>query len=128
MRYLGVSTLCVGTPGKWSVCFCLDPARLNQALVRPVHRSPTVNAISPKLSNTRHLSLIDVGLGYYNLNLDKSHHTYPHLHFSLVGTDRQDYYSYWPQQATCSSINIDYIFKELPNVFGNADDILICRI
>ena len=34
---------------------CLDPARLNQALLRSVHRGPTLNDIFPKLSNVKYL-------------------------------------------------------------------------
>ena len=35
---------------------CLDPARLNQALIRQVHRGPTLNDIFPKLNNVKYLS------------------------------------------------------------------------
>ena len=50
---------------------CLDPARLNQVLIRPVHRGPTLNDIFPKLNNVKYLSLIDASSGYHNLKLDK---------------------------------------------------------
>ena len=33
------------------VRLCLDPARLNQALIRPVHQGPPLNDILPKLNN-----------------------------------------------------------------------------
>ena len=48
----------------------LDPAQLNQALIRPIHRGPTLNDILPKLNNVRYLSLIDASSGYHNLRLD----------------------------------------------------------
>ena len=43
------------------VRLCLDPAWLNQALIRLVHRGPTLNDILPKLNNIRYLPLIKVG-------------------------------------------------------------------
>ena len=33
------------------VRLCLDPVRLNQALIRPIHRGPTFNGILSKLNN-----------------------------------------------------------------------------
>ena len=51
------------------VRLCLDPACLNQALIRPIHRGPTLNDILPKLNNAKYLSLIDVTSGYHTLKL-----------------------------------------------------------
>ena len=46
------SFLLVPTPnGK--VRLCLDPARLNQAVLRLVHRGPTLNDIFPRLDNVK---------------------------------------------------------------------------
>ena len=53
------------------VRLCLDPARLNQALIRPVHRGPTLNDILPKLNNVQYMSIINTSSGYHNLKLDK---------------------------------------------------------
>ena len=50
------------------VRLCLDPAWLNQVLIRLVHRGPTPNDILPKLNILKYLSLIDVSSGYHNLN------------------------------------------------------------
>ena len=52
------------------VRLCLDPAQLNQALIRPIHRGPILNDILPKLNNIRYLSLRDASSGYHNLRLD----------------------------------------------------------
>ena len=49
----------------------LDPVRLNQALIRPVHRGPTLNNIIPSLNNVKYMSIIDASLGYHNLKLDE---------------------------------------------------------
>ena len=59
------------------VRLCLDPARLNQTLIIPMHRGPTLNDILPKLNNEQYSSLIGVSSGYHNLKLDEksSYHT-----------------------------------------------------
>ena len=45
------------------VWLCLNPARLNQALIRPVHRGPTLNNILPRLNDVIYMSIIDASLG-----------------------------------------------------------------
>ena len=52
------------------VRLCLDLVRLNQALIRPIHRGPMLNNI-PKLNNVQYMSIIDVSSGYHNLKLDE---------------------------------------------------------
>ena len=52
------------------VRLCQDPAQLNQALIRIVHRGPNLNDILSKLNSAKYLSLIDVSSGYHNLKLD----------------------------------------------------------
>ena len=47
-----------------TVCMCLDPVGLNQALTRPVHRGPTVIDIFLSLTNSYYLTLIDARSGY----------------------------------------------------------------
>ena len=53
------------------VRLCLDPARLNQAFIRPVHRGSILNNILPKLNNVQYMSITDASSGYHNLKLDK---------------------------------------------------------
>ena len=36
-----------------------SPARLNQALIRPIHRGPTLNDTLLKLSNAHYMTIID---------------------------------------------------------------------
>ena len=48
----------------------LDPAWLNQALIRPIHRGLTLNDILPRLNNVKYMSIINVSSGYHNLQLD----------------------------------------------------------
>ena len=52
------------------VRLCLDPAQLNQALIRLIHWGPTLNDILLKLNNEQYMSIIDVSSGYHNLKLD----------------------------------------------------------
>ena len=52
------------------VRLCLDLARLNQVLIRPIHMGPTLNDILPKLYNVKYMPIIDASLGYHNLQLD----------------------------------------------------------
>ena len=53
------------------VRLCLDPARLNQALIKPVHRGPTLNDILPRLNNVKYMLIIDASSVYHNLKLDE---------------------------------------------------------
>ena len=43
---------------KAKVCWCLDPARLKIALIRPVHGGPTVHNILLSLADIKYLTLI----------------------------------------------------------------------
>ena len=53
-------------------CLCLGPLGLNQTLIRPVHRGPTIDDILPKLRNAHHMAIINASSGYHNLKLDKT--------------------------------------------------------
>ena len=107
------------------VWLCLDQARLNQVLIRPIHRGPTLNDILPKLTGVKYMSIIDASSGYHNLKLDKKssylttfacqfgRYRYKHLPFGAVPAD---------DMFQCK---IDEIFNDMPNVFRIADDILV---
>ena len=64
----GVIALCWYT--KQMVRLCPDLAWLNQALIRPIHRGPTLNDILPKLNNVKFMSIIDASSWYHNCQLD----------------------------------------------------------
>ena len=78
------------------VRLCLDPAQLNQALIRPIHRGPTLNDILPRLNNVKYMSIIDASSRYHNLQLDTQlsylitfacpfgRYQYKHLPFGVV--------------------------------------------
>ena len=107
------------------VRLCLDPARLNQALIRPVHRGPTLIDIFPKLNNVKYLSLTHVSSQCHNFKLDMrssylttfvcqfGRYRYKRLPFGAAPTSDMFHH------------NIGEIFKNVPNIFGIADDILV---
>ena len=47
-------------------CPCLYPTQLNQAVIIPVHKEPTINEILPKLTNLCYMTLKDSTSGYHN--------------------------------------------------------------
>ena len=107
------------------VRLCLDPARLNQALIRPVHRGTTLKNIFPKLNNEQYLSLIDASSKYYSLKLE-TRSAYITTFTYQFGKYR--YKSMLFGEAPTGDMiqrKIDEIFKNLPNVFGIPDDILV---
>ena len=107
------------------VRLCLDLACLTQALIRPVHRGPTLNDILPKLNNVKYLSFIDASTGYHILKLDKksSYLTMFACQFGRYG------YKCLPFGAASAGNmfqrKIDEIFNDMQNVFGLTDNILV---
>ena len=107
------------------VQLCLDQAGLNQELIRPIHRGPTLNDILPKLTGVKYMSIIDARSGYHNLKLDKKssylttfacqfgRYRYKHLPFGAAPV------------GNMFQCKIDEIFNDMPNVIGIADDILV---
>ena len=53
------------------VILYLGLVHINQALIRPIHRRPTLNDILLKLNKVKYLSPIDVSPGYHNLKPDE---------------------------------------------------------
>ena len=43
---------------------CLDPAGLNNVLIRLVHIGPTLSDVLPRLASIQYLTFIDAYLGY----------------------------------------------------------------
>ena len=106
------------------VRLCLDPARLNQALIRPVHRGPTLNNILPKLNNVQYMSIIDASSGYH-LKLDKQ---WSYLTTFSCPFGRYQYKWLLFGAALTGNMfqwKIDEIFNDMPNVFGIAVNILV---
>ena len=94
--------------------------RLNKALVRPVHKGPTLNGIFPKCTN---LILTDTSSRYHNLKLHKKSHITTFAY--QFGRYRYVRLLFGPAPGGDTfKCKTDEIFKEMLNVFGIADDIL----
>ena len=107
------------------VQLCLDPARSNKVLIRPVHRGPTLNDILVRLAGVKYLKLIDASSGYHNLKLDE-----PSSYLTTVSFPFAKYrYRRLPLGLAPASDmlqrRIDKLFNELPYVFCITDDVLI---
>ena len=107
------------------VRLCLDLARLNQVLIRPVHRGPTLNDIFPKLNNVKYLSLIDASSGYQNIKLyhRSSYLTTFMCQFGRYRCKRLQFGA--APTGDMFQHKIDEIFKDQPNVFGITEGILV---
>ena len=107
------------------VWLCLDLARLNQALIRLIHRGPTLNDILLKLNNVQYMSIIDASSRYHNLKLDKQS---PYLTMFACPFGRYRY-KCLPFGAVLAGNMFqhksDEIFNDIPNVFGIVDNILV---
>ena len=107
------------------VRLCLDPAQLNQALIRPVHRGPTLNDILPKLNNVKYMSIIDASSVYHNQKLDKN------SSYLTAFTCQFGRYRYKQLPFGAAPVGnmfqhtIDKLFNEMPNIFGIVGDNLI---
>ena len=107
------------------VRLCLDPVRLNQALIRPIHTGPTLNDIWPRLINVQYMSIIDTSLGYHDLKLGEK--------LSCLTTFTCPFGRYQYKQLLFGAVlagdmfqcKIDEIFSNMHNVFGIAEDILV---
>ena len=81
---------------------CLDAARLNEALIRSVHRGPTLNDILLNIEDIKHLAVISASSGYHKLKIDRRP-----LYLTLflvheADIDAKDYHYEQLQLETCS--------------------------
>ena len=98
---------------------------MNQALIKPTHRGPTLNDILPKCNNAKYLSLIDVSSGYHNLKLDERL-SYFMMFACQIGRYRYKRLPFGAAPAgNMFQRKIDGILKERPNAFGTVDDLLV---
>ena len=107
------------------VRLCLDPVKLNQASIRPVHRGPTLNGKLHRLNNVKCISIIDTCLGYHNLKLDEK------SSYLTMFTCPFGWYQYKLLLFRAVPVGnrfqckIDKIFSYMPNTFGIMGDILV---
>ena len=109
------------TNGK--VRLCLDLVWFNQALIRPIHRGPTLNDILPRLNNVQYMSIINVSSGYHNLWLD--------MQSSYLTTFSYPFGRFWYKHLPFRAAPVGNMFQnwwnfnDMPNIFGIADNILV---
>ena len=109
------------------VRLCLDQAQLNQALIRLIHRGPTLDDILPKLNNVKYMSIIDASSGYHNLQLD-TRSSYLTMFVCPFGRCQYKWLLFGAAPAgDMFQHKINDIFNDMPNVFGIADDIIVIR-
>ena len=103
---------------------CQDPARLNTALLKPVHRGPTLNDILPRPAVVKYLTLIDVNSGCH-LKLDER---LPYLTTCSFSFGKYRYISLPIGAALVGDMfqkKMDELLSGMLKVCGIADDILI---
>ena len=87
-----------------------------------MHKGPILNDIFLKLMDSQNFTLIDAISGYHNLKLDKKS---PSLTIFLCKVCKCKYARLPFRTILVGDMNTGGIFKELPNAFGIADDIVI---
>ena len=120
------SFVAIPKPRKNEVRICIDPAKLNEAIIRPVHRGQTVSDILANLAGAKYFSLLDARSGFWNLKLDDKSSRLTTF-ACMFGRYR---YLRLPFGLSCSSDlfqkKVDETFVDLrSNVMGIADDILV---
>ena len=104
---------------------CLDPTKLNQQIIRPVHPIKKLDDVLPKLHGARYFSLLDAKCGYWILSLTEQSSYYTTFS-TMFGRYR------WlklPFGLSCAGdlfqAHLDKIFSDLPGLCSIADDMLI---
>ena len=123
MEWCNIFALVPKLNGK--VKLCLDPTKLNQVVIWPVHGGPILIDIFTKLTNMKYLSLRDANSGYPTLRLDEQL-----LYLTVFACQYGRYRCKWiPFEVTLAGNmfqrKTDKILKVPPNVSGIADDIFV---
>lgn len=115
------------TPGgERKVRLCLDPKDLNKNIRREHYYSRTIDELLPSLHGKKYFSVVDTKKGYWHVELDDEssrlctfntpfgRYRFKRLPFGVVLS--QDIFQR----------KLDDVYKNIPNVTGIADDIVIC--
>ena len=118
------NVLCTPKPSG-DIRICLNPKPLNKAVKRPHHYALTMEDVLQKLHGCKYFSALDQSSGYWNIEIhpDSVHlltfntpfgrYAYKRLPFGLASS--QDVF----QRA------VDETFRDIPDVYCIADDVLI---
>ena len=111
--------------GKKKVRLCLDPKDLNKNIRREHYYSRTIDEILPLLHGKKYFSVVDTTKGYWHVELDYDssllctfntpfgRYRFKRLPFGIVVS--QDIFQR----------KLDDVYKNMPNVTGIADDIIV---
>ncbi|KAL9977016.1 hypothetical protein ACROYT_G014376 [Oculina patagonica] len=111
--------------GKKKVRLCLDPKDLNKIIRREHYYSRTIDEILPSLHGKNYFSVVDTTKGYWHVELDHEssflctfntpfgRYRFKRLPFGIVVS--QDIFQRM----------LDNIYKNIPNVTGIADNIIV---
>ena len=111
--------------GKKKVRLCLDPKDLNKSIPREHYYTRTVEEVLPSLHNQKYFSVVDTKKGYWHVELDQES--------SLLCTFNTPFGRYRFKRLPFGVIvsqdifqqKLDKIYRNIPNVTGIADDIIV---
>ena len=112
--------------GKRKVRLCLDPKDLNQNIRREHYYTRTIDELLPQLHGKKFFSVVDTKKGYWHVALDHES--------SLLCTFNTPFGRYRFKRLPFGIIlsqdifqrRLDEVYKDIPNVMGIADDIVVC--
>ena len=112
--------------GTKKVRLCLDQKDLNKNICREYYYSKTIDEILPLLHGAKKVSASDTNKGYFHVEMD--------YESSLLCTFNTHFGRFRPKRLPFGvkiaqdvfQRRLDEIFKDIPNVAGIADDILVC--
>jgi hypothetical protein len=104
---------------------CVDPRMLNKYIVRPVHRSRTLDEILPKLAGAKVFTIMDATKGFWNVRLN-----WLSSRLCAFSTEFGRYrYLRLPFGLSCASdifqAKIDELTDGLEGCIGIADDLVV---
>ena len=108
-----------------SIRECIDHRPLNKVIIRPVHRSKTLDEILPELARSHFFSKFDCTKGFWNLNLD-------YQSSLLTTTAFPEFHARWTRlgmglksSSDIFQATLDKYLKGLLGVICIADDIIV---
>ena len=122
-----VNSLTYVTKRDGSIRVCLDPRHLNKALVRPQHRTPTVEELTHKFANAKVFSKLDAKSGYWSIKLDPESQKLTTFQTPLGRYCFQCLPFGLSVSQDLFQLEMDRILENSPNVCNIADDIVIYR-
>ena len=112
--------------GKKKIRLCLDPKDLNKNIRREHYYTRTIDELLPQLHRKKFFSVVNTKKGYWHVALD--------YESSLLCTFNTPFGRYrfkrLPFGVKLSQDifqrKLDEVYKDIPNVMGIADDIVVC--